>query len=385
IVDGFGWERNARAVDHETLHLAILSGLPTQIGRREDGREYVGPRQRRFTLFPASPLAKKPPRWVLSAELLETRQLYGLTNARIEPEWVIAAAPQLIATRHFDPHWSEKQGRAPVCEQRSIFGLVLVERTRVGYAAIDAAEARRLFIEALAQDRVRTTCGFVDHNRRALEKALAEEARLRRNGLVADEAWREHFYAGRLPPDIASVKALEAWWRRADKGARGALQWSLEDLLPTAGRDPERFPVELRIGEQRLRIRYLFEPGSGEDGATLELPLYLLNALEPAMIDWAVPGFSEEVATALIRGLPKALRRNVVPAPDFARAFVETGPHRQDDAGLGLVVLLAAFLSRRSGIDFEPAQFDVTSIPEHLRLRIELTEVRGGKLHVLAT
>ena len=385
IVDGFGWERNARAVDHETLHLAILSGLPTQIGRREDGREYVGPRQRRFTLFPASPLAKKPPRWVLSAELLETRQLYGLTNARIEPEWVIAAAPQLIATRHFDPHWSEKQGRALVYEQRSIFGLVLVERKRVGYAAIDAADARRLFIEALAQDRVRTTCGFVDHNRRALEKALAEEARLRRNGLVADEAWREHFYAGRLPPDIASVKALEAWWRRADKGARGALQWSLEDLLPTAGRDPERFPVELRIGEQRLRIRYLFEPGSAEDGATLELPLYLLNALEPAMIDWAVPGFSEEVATALIRGLPKALRRNVVPAPDFARAFVETGPHRQDDAGLGLVALLATFLSRRSGIDFEPVQFDVTSIPEHLRLRIELHEVRGGKLHVLAT
>ena len=385
IVDGFGWARNEKPANHEALHLAILSGLPTQIGRREDGREYIGPRQRRFTLFPASPLAKKPPRWVLSAELLETRQLYGLTNARIEPEWVIAAAPQLIATRHFDPHWSEKQGRALVYEQQSIFGLTLVERKRVGYAAIDAVDARRVFIEALAQDRVRTTCGFVDHNRRELEKAMEEEARLRRSGLVADDAWREHFYAGRIPPDILSVKALEAWWRRADKGARSGLQWSLEDLLPTAGRDPDRFPVELRIGEQRLRIRYLFEPGSAEDGATLELPLYLLNALEPSMIDWAVPGFMDEVATALIRSLPKALRRNVVPAPDFARAFVETEPHRADEAGQGLVALLAAFLTRRSGIDFDPAQFDVGSIPEHLRLRIELIELRSGKPHVLAT
>ncbi|MCB1560506.1 MAG: ATP-dependent RNA helicase HrpA, partial [Xanthomonadales bacterium] len=385
IVDGFGWVRNETPAKFESLHLAILSGLPTQIGRRDDGREYLGPRQRRFTLFPASPLAKKPPRWVLSAELLETRQLYGLTNARIEPEWVIAAAPQLIATRHFDPHWSEKQGRALVYEQQSIFGLTLVERKRVGYAAIDAADARRLFIEALAQDRVRTTCGFVDHNRRELEKAMEEEARLRRSGLIADEAWRDRFYAGRIPPDVLSVKALEAWWRRADKGARSSLQWSLEDLLPTAGRDPDRFPVELRIGEQALRIRYLFEPGSAEDGATLELPLYLLNALEPAMLDWAVPGFMEETATALIRGLPKALRRNVVPAPDFARAFVETEPHRAPESGQGLVVSLAAFLTRRSGIDFDPAQFDAAAIPEHLRLRIELTEVRDGKPHVLAT
>ncbi|MEZ5465786.1 MAG: ATP-dependent RNA helicase HrpA [Lysobacteraceae bacterium] len=385
IVDGFGWARNDKPANYEVLHLAILSGLPTQIGRREDSREYLGPRQRRFTLFPASPLAKKPPRWVLSGELLETRQLYGLTNARIEPEWVIAAAPQLIATRHFDPHWSEKQGRALVYEQRSIFGLTLVERKRVGYAAIDAADARRVFIEALAQDRVRSTCGFVDHNRRELEKAMEEEARLRRSDLVADDAWREHFYAGRIPPDILSVKALEAWWRRADKGARSSLQWSLEDLLPAAGRDPDRFPVELRLGEQALRIRYLFEPGSAEDGATLELPLYLLNAVESSMLDWAVPGFMEEAATALIRGLPKALRRNVVPAPDFARAFAETGPHRADASKQGLVASLAGFLAQRTGIDFEPAQFDPTAVPAHLCVRIELSEVVDGKRHVRAT
>jgi ATP-dependent helicase HrpA len=367
-------------VDYARLHRALIAGLPTQIGNRGDRGLYDGPRGRKFMLFPGSPLAKKPPPWVLAATLLDTEKVWSIVNAAIEPEWAIDELPHLLARRHHDPHWSRSQGRVVGSEQISLFGLVLAPKKPVHYGALFPEESRQIFArDALATGEINTRCAFLARNLKILAKAKEEEAKQRRAGLVVDEDWQAQWYLDRLPPHVHNAQALDAWYGKLPAAEKAKLEWSFDDLMVGGASDADRFPKYLPLGDARLAVSYRFEPGAPDDGMTVAVPLHLLNALDPARLSWLAPGFVQDKAAALIRSLPKTLRRNFVPAPDFARAFAEAFPTPEADSLEGT---LARFLKKISGVELGATDFDPADIEPHLRANLRLHDVDGR--HVLA-
>ncbi len=363
--------RDAQAA-FAALHRALLAGLPTQVGHRGDKGLYDGPRGRKFSLFPGSKLASKPPLWVLSANLLDTEKVWAMTNAAIEPDWVIAELPHLLARRQHDPHWSRAQGRVLGSEQISLFGLVLAPKKPVHYGALFPEESRAIFVrDALLTGEINTRSGFIARNLRTLELAKQEEAKQRRVGLVVDEDWQARWYLDRLPPQVHNAQALDAWYGKLSKEQKAALEWSRDELLVADQTDAARFPAYIALGAARLAVQYRFEPGAADDGMTVAVPLHLLGALDAARLSWLAPGFVEDKAAALIKTLPKALRRNFVPAPEFARAFAEAHPQPEADAIEGA---LARFLKKLSGVEVASLDFDAAALEPHLRANLRLLD-----------
>ncbi|MGO4550663.1 ATP-dependent RNA helicase HrpA [Lysobacter sp. 2RAF19] len=384
LCDELGWQQNDADAPYADLHRALLTGLPTQVGNRGDRNIYDGPRGRKFQLFPGSPLAKKPPPWVLSATLLDTERVWSLTNGTIEPEWAIEALPHLLARRQHDPRWARSQGRVVGSEQISLFGLVLAPKRPIHYGALFPEESRQIFArDALMTGEINTRAAFLPRNLAMLAKAKEEEAKQRRTGLVVDEEWQAQWYLDRLPPHVHNAQALDAWYARLSKEQKASLEWSLSDLMVGDESDATRFPPYFPIGDARLAVRYRFEPGAPDDGMTVVVPLHLLNALDAARLSWLAPGFVADKASALIKSLPKALRRNFVPAPDFARAFAEAFPQPTGDAIEGE---LARFLHKLTGVAISATEFDPTSIDSHLHANLRLLDVvkQGRDAPVLA-
>ncbi|MCJ0825464.1 ATP-dependent RNA helicase HrpA [Luteimonas sp. 50] len=384
LCDELGWQQSAAAASldaraYVALHRALIAGLPTQLGHRAQadkdrkaGAQYEGPRGRRFQLFPGSALAKKPPPWVLSAMLLDTEKVWALTNAAVEPEWAIAELPHLLARRHFDPRWSRAQGRVLGSEQVSLFGLVLAPKKPIHYGALFPEESRLIFVhDALLTGEIDTRSAFLARNLSTLARAREEEAKQRRAGLVVDEDWQARWYLDRLPPEVHNVQALDAWYARLTPDRKKALEWSRDELLVGDESDAARFPPYLALGDARLALRYRFEPGAPDDGMTVAVPLHLLGALDPARLSWLAPGFVADKAAALIRSLPKALRRNFVPGPDFARAFAEAWPQPSADSIEGE---LARFLHKATGVALAATEFDPASIEPHLHANLRLLD-----------
>jgi ATP-dependent helicase HrpA len=386
LCDELGWQHDGEdapidARRFASLHRALLAGLPTQVGHRGDKGLYDGPRGRKFQLFPGSALAKKPPPWVLSATLLDTERVWALTNAGIEPDWAIAELPHLLARRHHDPHWSRSQGRVVGSEQISLFGLVLAPKRPVHYGALYPEEARQIFVrDALVTGEINTRSVFLGRNLATLDKAREEEAKQRRAGLVVDEDWQARWYFDRLPAQVHNVQALDAWYGKLPKDQKAALEWTREDLLVGDETEAARFPPYLPLGDARLAVRYRFEPGAIDDGMTIAVPLHLLNALDPARLSWLAPGFVSDKAAALIRTLPKALRRNFVPAPDFARAFAEAWPQPGPDSIEGT---LARFLHNATGVALSATEFDPGAIEPYLRANLRLLGPGDGDARVV--
>ncbi|RZA18577.1 MAG: DUF3418 domain-containing protein, partial [Lysobacteraceae bacterium] len=357
------------------LHRALIAGLPTQIGNRGDRGIYDGPRGRKFQLFPGSNLASKPPPWVLSATLLDTEKVWSLTNAAIEPDWAIAELPHLLARRHHDPHWSRAQGRVLGSEQISLFGLVLAPKKPVHYGALFPEESRAIFVrDALLTGEINTRSAFLARNLRTLEQAREEEAKLRRVGLVVDEDWQARWYLDRLPPHVHNAQALDAWVAKLPKEQKTLLEWSRDDLLVADQTDAALYPAYISLGTARLAVQYRFDPGAADDGMTVAVPLHLLNALDEARLSWLAPGFVADKAAALIKSLPKALRRNFVPAPDFANAFAEAHAAAEADAIEGA---LARFLKKLTGVEVGAVDFDAAGIEPHLRANLRLSDASG--------
>lgn len=371
--EALGWAQNESPADYADLHRALLTGLASQVGHRSEKGLYEAPRSRKFGLFPASTLAQKPPPWVLCATLLDTAKVWGITAAKIEPEWVIDAVPHLLSRRHFDPHWSRRQGRVQGSEQIGLFGLVLLPKKPVHYGGLYPDEAREIFVrQGLVTGEIDTRIPLVKRNLATLERALEEEAKQRRAGLVVDEDWQVRWYLDRLPGEVHNTAALESWYGKLDPAAKKALEWSLAELMSVEGSGVERFPAFLPLGDARLALHYRFEPGHADDGVTLDVPLHLLPALDAARLSWLVPGLVEEKATELIRGLPKALRRNFVPAPDFARAFALAFPEADADSIHGA---LARFLAKATGVDVSALDFDESALEPHLRMNLRVGEL----------
>ncbi|MGF2944427.1 DUF3418 domain-containing protein, partial [Mycobacterium sp. Lab-001] len=364
------------------VHAALLAGLLSHVGmRREDTREFLGARNSRFVLAPGSVLTKRPPRWVMVAELVETSRLYGRTGARIQPEIVERVAGDLVQRNYSEPHWDAKRGEVLAFERVTLYGLPLAARRRVGYGGVEPAVARELFIRhALVEGDWQTRHHFFRDNAQLRTELEELEERARRRDLLVGDDDVYAFYDARVPAGVVSARHFDAWWKKQRHSTPGLLTLTRDDLLRTEDTAGADRPDTWRAGDVALPLTYRFEPGAADDGVTVHVPLDVLTRLGGEEFAWQVPALREELVTALIRGLPKDLRRNFVPAPDTARAVLAG----IDPAGEPLLPALQRELRRRSGILVPIDAFDLTKLAPHLRVTFAVespdgTEVARGK------
>lgn len=368
--------------DAARVHAALLAGLLSHVGlRREEAREYLGARNSRFVLAPGSALAKRPPRWVVVAELVETSRLYGRTAARIQPEAVERVAGDLVQRSYSEPHWDARRGEVMAYERVTLYGLPLVARRRVGYAGVEPQVARELFIRhALVEGDWQTRHRFFRDNARLRAELEELEERARRRDLLVGDDDVYALYDARIPADVVSARHFDAWWKRQRHKTPDLLTFTREDLLRTEDAADADRPDVWRAGDVALPLTYRFEPGAADDGVTVHVPIDVLARLGGDEFAWQVPALREELVTALIRSLPKELRRNFVPAPDTARAVLAG----IDPAGQPLLTALQRELRRRTGVLVPIDAFDLGKLPPHLRVTFAVesadgTEVARGK------
>ena len=316
-------ETQQRSVDYAKVHKAILSGLLSQIGQKTEDGDYLGARQRRFWIHPATGLARKRPQWLMTAELVETTKLFARTVAKIEPDWIEALAGHLVKKNYLEPHWEKKRGQVVAYEQISLYGLIVVGRRAVHYGPIDPPMARELFIrEGLVRGDILSRARCLVANRQLLEQLDELEAKARRRDILADEETLFAYYAARIPADIYQAATFDSWYKKNSAQDAQLLLMTKADALAreadevTAG----QYPDFLQLGELQLPLSYHFEPNHPRDGVTLRVPAPLLPQLPAQRLQWLVPGLLEAKSVALVRALPKALRKNFVPVPDFVGA-----------------------------------------------------------------
>ncbi|OBH88711.1 ATP-dependent RNA helicase HrpA [Mycobacterium sp. E2733] len=368
--------------DPARVHAALLAGLLSHVGmRREDGREYLGARNSHFVLAPGSALTKRPPRWVVVAELVETSRLFGRTAARIQPEVVERVAGDLVQRTHSEPHWDAKRGEVMAYERVTLYGLPLVARRRVGYARVEPGVARELFIRhALVEGDWHTRHHFFRDNAQLRAELEELEERARRRDLLVGDDEVHALYDARIPAEIVSARHFDAWWKKQRHKTPELLTLTRDDLLRTGDTADAERPTAWHSGDVTLPLTYRFEPGAADDGVTVRVPIDVLARLGGDEFAWQVPALREELVTALIRSLPKDLRRNFVPAPDTARAVLAG----IDQAGEPLLAALQRELRRRTGVLVPVDAFDLDKLPAHLRVTFAVespdgTEVARGK------
>ncbi len=385
-----GWSINTPAANEDNpgegsftaLHQCLLTGLVTNVMQRTDEGEWLSTRNRKPLVWPGSSLSKTKARWLMAAEQVETSRLFARTVAKIEPEWVEAAAEHLIKRQYFEPHWSKKRGCAMAKEQVNLFGLILASGRRVNYGPINPQESRELMIrEGLVMGQLTREPPFVKANRELYESLEAMEHKLRRRDILVDEEARVAFYDERLPATLNTVAGLMSWYsRKASKAEQKALLMDKDFLL---SRSPElaggEFPDTLRLGELTLPLEYSFDPTGDRDGVSLLVPLAVLNQIPEARLDWLVPGLLKEKLEALIRALPKARRRHFVPVPDYVGALLETLSPEEP-----LLAAMTRELQRMTGVRIEREEWQDGELANHLRMNIRVVDRLDGKPNVLA-
>ena len=362
----------------EAIHRCLLSGWPTQVGIRDERNQYRGTRERKFQIFPGSVLAKHPPPWLLAGQIIDLQKVYGMLCARVEPAWIEQQAAHLVRRSWREPHWSHKRGAVLAFEQVTLLGLTLVEKRVVQFGTQDPAAAHAVFVrEALVRGDIDCRADCVRANVRVLAQAHELEAKQRRSGLVRDENELAAWFSGKLPGDISTAAGFDAWYRCATPAEQAALRWSLDDVLANEpGIRVADFPPALEFAGHRLKFEYRFVPGDAADGVTLQVPLAFVNAVSAARCEWLVPGLLADKVAELIRSLPKVLRRNFVPAPDFARAFAQAETPRD----VPLAEALAAYLKRITGVDVGARDFAGADLAPHFAMRFRVYDEAGRTL-----
>ncbi|HTN23633.1 MAG TPA: ATP-dependent RNA helicase HrpA, partial [Solirubrobacteraceae bacterium] len=369
---------NQQPADPESIHIALLSGLLSQLGLRDAGRrEYLGPRGARFAIAPGSALTKKQPGWVMVAELVETARLYGRVAAQIKPEWIESLAAHLLTRTYSEPRWDRKRGSVVATERATLYGLPVVAGRRVCFGPIDPVASRELFIRhALVAGEWNTQHRFVERNAHLLEELEELEHRVRRRDLVPTEEQIFAFYDARVADCVVSAAHFDRWWKHARRDEPELLTFTREALLGRATADlldPAALPDAWRQGEETLALSYRFAPGSDDDGVTVHIPLKVLPGLRADGFDWLVPGLRTELVTALIRSLPKDLRRPLVPIPDVAAEIVA---HLQPRRGT-LRDAVARELEHLRGLRVDPALLDPQKLPAYLRVTFRVEDDDG--------
>ncbi|WP_439032735.1 ATP-dependent RNA helicase HrpA [Gordonia terrae] len=375
IVKDIGWTTTPTELDPDAVHRAILSGLLSNIAARNtEGREFTGARNTSLMIFPASPLAKKPPAFIMAAEILETSRLFAHTVAGIDPLWAETLAGDLVKRTYSEPHWSGKRGSAMAYERVTLYGVPLVARRRIDYGPIDPVVSRELFIRhALVDGDWRTNHPFFARNRELLDAASDVENRTRTRGLVITEDQLFEFYDQRIGDEVTSARHFDTWWKKTRRSQPDLLDLRPEDVTTGTEVAPTDYPGAWQQGDTRLELRYRFEPGAPDDGVTVVIPSELLPHIRSAGFDWSVPGMRSELATALVKSLPKQLRKGMSPAQRFAELALGRLTPRKEPLTAGL----ARELSTITGMTVTPGDFDIEKVPPHLRMHFAVVDDAG--------
>ena len=381
-------EVNRTSAPTDRVLVALLSGLLSHIGlaqvresskrrgQRPGPQEYIGARGTKFAINPGSLLARKSPELVVAVELVETSRLWARTVAAVQPEWVEEVAGPLIKRSWAAPHWAASTASVVATERAVLFGVPLWADHRVNYGRVDPVVSRQIFIRsALVERDWRSNHGFLKHNDRVRDEAVDLEERSRQRGLVADDDVIFAFYDRRVPEGVVSGSHFDAWWRRVQD--RHQLDLSLDDLVDSDSVDADAFPDHWKVGNLDLPVRYVFEPGSGHDGVTVTIPLALLNQVPTAPFSWQVPGLRTELATELIRALPKRIRTQLVPAPDRARAALTWLEDNGADRQAPFTEELGRALRALTGVIVEADGWNTAAIPAHLRVGFDIVDAEG--------
>jgi len=362
----------------EAVSRSLLAGLLSHVGLRDDdGRDYLGARGARFAVWPGSALARKPPQWVMAAELVETSRLWARDAARTDPAWIESAAGHLVQRSYAEPHWEKRRGEVVALERVTLYGIPLVAGRRVSYGRIHPATSRELFIRhALVDGDWETRHAFFAANRALLAEVESLEERVRRRDIRVDDEELFAFYIERIGSDVVSARHFDSWWKQTRRQRPDLLDFETS-LLVRAGADDvdaAEYPLEWHSEDVTLPVHYTFDPGAPDDGVTVDVPLEQLNRLDADDFLWQVPGNREEMLTALIRSLPKEWRRQLVPAPDHARALLP----RIAPGDRPLVNSVADELRRMTGVVVPADAFDLGRLPAHLRVTFRV--VAGGEI-----
>ncbi len=361
----------------DSVHRALLAGLLSNVAHKTGDREYTGAHNVKLRLWPGSVLARARPRWIVGAETVATSQQFARTCARIDPKWVEPIAGDLVTRTHSEPHWDRRGGFVAAFERVTMYGLVLTPKRRIRYAKVDPAKAREVFIhEALVEQDADIAAPFFSHNRALREEVERLQAKRRRFDLLADAQVRFDFYDRRLPPEVVGVPELNRYLKQVEREDPRRLFMSENDLLIAEDTQRDTQPDQLEVAGMKLPLVYKFDAGADDDGVTLEVPLHALGRLTPSVVDWGVPGTLIERITALIRSLPKATRKALVPAPGSAERAAELIAFGEGD----FHTAVADALGRVAGEIIDPAQFDLSKLESHQRMNVAVIDENGDRV-----
>lgn len=367
---------NDSPASYGDVHKSLLSGLLSQLGSKDDEADYMGARNRRFYLFPGSTLYKRKPKWVMAAELVETSRLFARTSARIEPQWIEPLAGHLVKRNYFEPHWEKKRSQVVAFEQVTLYGLIVVGRRKVNYGPIDPVVAREIFIrEALVEGHFDSKGAFQKHNLALIEEVDELEAKSRRRDILVDSETLFQFYDELVPADICGGASFEQWRKGAERQQPDLLHLTKEYLMKhDAGQvTVNRYPDRLRWEGLELPLSYHFAPGEVDDGVTLTVPVEALRLLPKNRLQWLVPGMLFDKCVALVRAMPKPVRKNFVPVPDFVTGALESLSACDEP----LTEMLGRQLTRMSGVRILEEQWNIESLDSHLLMNIRVINDEG--------
>ncbi|WP_314817166.1 ATP-dependent RNA helicase HrpA [Aggregatibacter segnis] len=371
---------NSEKAEYQQIHTALLSGLLSHIGLKEaEKQQYLGARNAHFAIFPNSVLFKKQPKWVMAAELVETSKLWGRMVAEIEPEWIEPLAEHLTKKSYSEPRWSKSRGAVIADEKVSLYGVPIVAARPVNYGAIDPTVSREIFIQsALVEGDWNTKHKFFKQNQQLIREVEELEHKSRRRDILVDERTLFEFYDQRIGTDVVSQKHFDTWWKKAEKQDPELLNFERSFLINDDAEQVSKldFPNFWHQGNLKLKLTYQFEPGTDADGVTVHIPLPLLNQVEMTGFDWQIPGLREELVIALIKSLSKSYRRNFVPAPNYAQAFLGRAVPLEKP----LLDTLIYELRRMTGVTVEAEHWHWEQIPSHLKMTFRVVDENGKKI-----
>jgi ATP-dependent helicase HrpA len=380
VVAEHQWRLNGAPGTYEQIHLAMLAGLLGNIGlKSEDDDWYLGARGIRFYKHPGANLSKKPGRWIVAAELVETTRLFGRSIAAIEPQWLPRIAAHVIKTQLLEPHWEKKAAEVIALERATLYGIVIYSNKRVNFGNVDAAAAREIFIrEALVAGEWETKLPFVNANRKLIAQVEELEHKSRRQDVLVDDELIHAFYDAQLPADVCSGHSLERWYREELKRQPRLLLLTREELMrhEAAGITSAAFPKTLRLGGVDCSASYLHEPGDAKDGITVTVPIFALNQVHDERCEWLVPGMLKDKVLALVKSLHQRPRSRLVPLPDYAQAFIDAVPF----GGSGLIDALLKHVRDKTQLDIKRNDFKLEQVPAHLLMNFRVVDEHGRQL-----
>ncbi|WP_140625776.1 ATP-dependent RNA helicase HrpA [Methylibium rhizosphaerae] len=380
VVAEHGWRLNTSPATYEQVHLAMLAGLLGNIGLKSDEDDwYLGARGIKFWRHPGAHLSKKPGRWLVAAELVETTRLYGRGLAAIEPQWIPWIAGHLLKTQLLEPHWEKKAAEVIALERATLYGIVVYSNRRVNFGKVDPAAAREIFIrEALVGEEWDTKLPFLAHNRKLVRQVEELEHKSRRQDVLVDDELIHAFYNQQLPADVHSGHTFERWYREESKRQPKLLWLTKEELMrhEAAGITTSAFPKTLRLGGVDCSTSYLHEPGDARDGVTVTVPIYALNQVNEERCEWLVPGMLKDKVLALVKSLHQKPRARLVPLPDYVAEFVELTPFAQGS----LMDALLKAVRERTQLAVQRNDFKLETLSPHLFMNFRVVDEHGRQL-----